>query len=383
MKHLSFFLIFLSAILSAQKIQVLDAENGKPVAQARILLSDQLVYTNEDGFAPLDESAENFEVSASGFKKENVSAFRSVVKLQPNVKEIEEVRIIDVDIQKLFEDVQKNYGKRYYDEPSLYDITFKSKAFNNDKLIFLVIAEAKLWSKSNSYNFRDGFKKKYDEILQMQLNNLKYYKKEKSDNIFNIKTNEFSHEDMGGYFFSFELYRILANMRMKNSKAFGRLLSEDGDMQQISVNVKSANGIVIEGEIKYNKKDKVITYYDVHYQQSGYPVYKKTNTDGKEYEYKLGDVQLTFDFYKKEGSYLPAMKRSSGEKFFIVHDGVSDERKFTTEYIYNTFAKSDKKGLASKVDFTKNIWENVQVKEEKESTMLLSREEQEFIGQNN
>lgn len=380
MKYISFLPVFLSVFFNAQKLQVVDAEDGRPVPHARIILSNQLVYTNEDGFAPVDKSAGNFEVSASGFEKETVSTFRSVVKLKPFVKNIEEVEIINVDVRNIFEDVYKNYHKRYYNKPSLYDITYKSKWFNNDKLFFLVIAEAKLWSKSNMYNFRDGYKKNYDKILQMQLNNVKYYKKDESADIFNTVTNEFSHEDMGGYFFSYDIYRALMNMRIKGSKTWGRLLSDDGDMQQIAIKVHSANGIVIDGQFKYNKKDKVITFYDIMYQQSGYPEYSKTNTDGKEYRYQLGDVRLTYDFYKKDESYIPAMKKTSGENFFIFHDSIKDERKFSTEIIYNTFSKSDRDGLESKVDFTKNIWQNVAVKENKEATILLSEEEQEFIN---
>ena len=104
----------------------------------------------------------------------------------------------------LFEDLSKNYHKRYYDEPSLYDVTLKSKSFNNNQLTMLVIAEAKMWTKSNSYNYKDGIRKNYDNILQMQLNNVKYFKKKK-EGVFNSKSNDFNHADMGDYFFNFEI----------------------------------------------------------------------------------------------------------------------------------------------------------------------------------
>lgn len=380
MKHISFLFVLFSALFSAQKLQVVDAENGKPIANARIILTDQLLYTNEDGFAPVDENSKDFEVSASGFKKENFKNFSSVIKLEPVFKNIEEVKIINVDIKKIIEDLHKNYNKRYFDKPSLYDITFKSKSFNNDSLFFMVIAEAKLWTKSNSYNFRDGFKKNYDEILQIQLNNVKY-KKNSSKGVFNVKTNEFEHASMGDYFFSFEIYRLLANMNIKNSKITGRLISEDNDNQVIYVKVQSERGIDVSGEITYNKIDKVITLYDLNYQQENFPVYKRTNKDGVEFDYQLGNARVLFDFYKKDGSYIPASKKITGEKFFVTYDGKKDERSFTTEIVYNTFTKSDKKGLDPKVDFNKSIWENVPVKEDKEATILLSKEEQEFINQ--
>lgn len=380
MKHISFLFVLFSAFLTAQKLQVVDAENGKPIANARIILTDQLVYTNEDGFAPVNENSKDFEVSASGFKKENVKNFSSTIKLQPAFKDIEEVKIINVDIKKIIEDLHKNYNKRYFDKPSLYDITFKSKGFNNNNLIFMVIAEAKLWSKSNSYNFRDGYKKNYDEILQIQLNNVKY-KKDNLKDVFNVKTNQFEHASMGDYFFSFEIYRLLANMNIKNSKITGRIISEDNDTQVIYVKVQSERGIDVSGEITYNKIDKVITLYNLIYQQENFPIYKKTNKDGVEFDYQLGNASVLFDFYKKDGIYIPASKKVTGEKFFIIYDGKKDERSFSTEIVYNTFTKSNKKGIDPKVDFNKSIWDNVPVKEDKEATILLSKEEQEFINQ--
>lgn len=380
MKHFSFLFVLLSAFLSAQKLQVIDSENGKPIANARIVLPEQLVYTNEDGFAPVNENSTDFEISATGFKKEKFKNFSSVIKLQPVFKDIEEVKIINVDIKKIIEDLNKNYHKRYFDKHSLYDITYKTKSFNNDSLYFMVIAEAKLWTKSNSYNFRDGYKKNYDEILQMQLNNVKY-KKNNSKGIFSISTNEFQHASFGDYFFSFELYRLVNNMRMKNAKVIGRLLSEDDESQLISVRVQSDSGIEITGEITYHKIDKVITQYDLNYQQEKFPIEKRKNLKGEEFDYQLGNAKVFYDFYKKEGGYVPSSKKISGEKFFVSYGDKKDERSFSTEIIYNTFTKSDKKGLESKVDFNKSIWENVPVKEDKEATMLLSKEEQEFINQ--
>jgi len=381
MKYLSLFLFF-SAFVNAQKLQVLDSETGKPIPNARIILKEQVLYTNDDGFAPVENNASDFEISASGFNKEHLSTFKNLVKLKPIVREIDEVKIVSVDLKELFDDLYSHYGKRYYSKPSLYDVTLKSKGFNNDKLYFLIIAEAKLWSKSNMYNFRDGYRKDYDEILQMQLNNVKYKKEIKSDAIFNAKTNEFTHSEMGESFFSFEVYRALANMKMKESKTSGKLIAEEGDEQLIKMKVKSGNGIIIEGEFKYNKVDKVITYYNMNYFQAGYKPYKRTNTDGKEYEYQLGDVSTTYEFYKKDKKYIQSLKRSEGSKFFVMYDDKKDERKFVSETIYNTFEESTKKGLENKVDFTKSIWENIPVKDDKEATVLLSKEEQEFVNQN-
>lgn len=378
MRYISILILF-SVSIQAQKLQVLDAENGKPLFNARIIIQDQILYTNDDGFAPVESTAANIEVSAVGYNKVNLALYKSTIKLKPSVRELDEVKIRSVDLKSLFEDLHQNYNKRYYDKPSVYDITYKSKSFNNDQLFFMVITEAKLWTKSNSYNYKDGIRKKYDDILQIQLNNVKYKKEAKSDALFNAKTNDFNHADMGDYFFSFEVNRILGNMKLKESKSSGKILAEDGDEQLIKVKVKSENGIIIEGEFKYNKADKAITFYSMNYQQAGYKPYNRTNTDGKEFQYQLGDVLVTYEFYKKNGTYLPSMKRKEGSKFYVIYEDKKDERKAVTEIIYNTFRESTKKGLENRVDFSKSIWENILVKDDKENTILLSKEEQEFV----
>lgn len=183
----------------------------------------------------------------------------------------------------------------------------------------------------------------------------------------------------GIIFFSFELNRTLNHVRSIGSKYSGRLIFEEGDEQLITFKIKSGAGIELKGEFKYNKTDKVITYFEVHYLQTGYPPVRRKTAEGVEYDYQLGDAALIFDFYKKDGMYLPALTRFEGDKYSAFYLGKKHERKFSREIIYNTFEKSNKEGLTQKVDFSKSIWENVPVKEQKEDAILLSSEEQVFI----
>ncbi|WP_123868138.1 peptidase associated/transthyretin-like domain-containing protein [Chryseobacterium lactis] len=354
----------------------MDSENGNPIFNARILLMNKIVYTNEDGWAPLDQNAINFKVSASGFQQSKIDEFHSAVKLKRIYKSIDEVKLTKVNISDIFEDVSKNYRKRYYAEPSLYDVIYKEKRSDNNKLYFLVIAETKLWSKSNYYNHN----KSYDKNLQMQLNTLKYLKNKKSDSIFTAGTKEFSDESMGNYFFNFELERVLSHVRNKESKNSGWMIFEEGNEQLVTFTIKSGLGIEMEGEFKYNKVDKVITYFEVHYLQDQYPLMKRKTGEGEEYDYQLGNAILVFDFYKNGEVYVPALSRLEGNKYIAYYKGVKHERKISRELIYNTFKKSDEKGLNPKVDFTKNIWDNIPVNESKNTTILLSAEEQTFIN---
>ncbi|WP_343679382.1 carboxypeptidase-like regulatory domain-containing protein [Chryseobacterium arthrosphaerae] len=380
MKHSYLLFILFFGVFHSQQLKVVDAESGSPVPNARILLKDQIIYTNEDGIAPVSSDAPAFEVSASGYQKAEVRNFSPQIKLKPLYKDIGEIKIVNVDVKKIFEDVAKNYHKRYYNAPSLYDVVYKEKSFDNSKLFFLVIAEAKLWASDNMYNFKQGLRKDYDEILQMQLNNVKYLKNIKSDSIFTGKTNEFSHEYLGNFFLNFELYRELQHLKMKETKCTGRLIFEEGNEQLITFKISSANGVHMNGEFKYNTADKAITYFETHYFQENYPVVQRKTTDGKTFDYKLGDASLIFDFYKKNGSYIPAMTRLEGDKFTSYYNDETHVRKFSREMVYNTFTPSDKKGLDPKVDFKISIWNNDTVKENKVNTTLLSEEEKAFVN---
>jgi len=381
MKQYYFLFVLFFGLLSSQQIKVVDSENGSPVPNAKIILPNGVFYSNDDGIAPVSQNSKSYEISASGYKTEKLKNFKSLVQLKPIYRDIEEVKIVSVDIRKIIEDVSKNYPKRYYSQPSLYDVTWKQKAFDNNKLSFLVIAEAKLWSKNNSYNFKDGFRKNYDEILQMQLNNVKYLKNVKSDSIFSGQSSEFSHETIGNYFLSFELYRTLQNIKSKDSKYSGNLIFEEGDEQVIVFKIHPKNGVKVEGEFKYNKADKVIHYFKATYFQTDYPTYKRKTDDGREFDYKLGDASIIFDFYKKDGSYIPTLNVLKADNFTVFYKDEIHVKKFSREIIYNTFSKSDKNGIDPKVDFNKSIWKNAPVKEEKENTMLLSKEEQAFINE--
>ncbi|CAI8813879.1 carboxypeptidase-like regulatory domain-containing protein [Chryseobacterium sp. IT-36CA2] len=372
----SFLLLLFFNFFSAQKLKVIDVENGKPVSNARVLLQNQIVYTNEDGFAPVEQGSANFEISASGFQKAKLQEFRSVVKLKRVYKSIDEVKLEKVDIRKLFEDVNNNYKKRYYSEPSLYDVVYKEKKSDNNKLYFLVIAETKLWSKTNYYNHN----RSHDKNLQMQLNNVKTFKNIKSDSIFTAGIKDFSDEYMGNYFFNFELKRVVSHLKDEGSKYSGWMIFEEGNEQLVTFTIKSGLGIEMEGEFKFNKEDKVITYFEIHYLQDQYPMMKRKTGEGEEYDYQLGNAILVFDFYKNDGVYVPAMSRLEGNRYIAYYKGVRHERRSSRELIYNTFKKSDEKGLNPKMDFSKNIWDNIQVKEDKNNTILLSGDEQAFIN---
>lgn len=379
MKIFYLLLFCLSSLLFSQKIKIVDAENGKAISGARIILENQVLYSNDDGFALINRDQKNFEVSAFGFKKERIQSFRSVVKLKRHYKEIKEVTIVPVDFKKIFQDVLKNYSKRYYSKPSMYDVIIKQKNFDNDKLHLMVVSEAKLWSRTNA--FSEGMYYNLNNEFQMQLNNVKYLKKNESDSIFLGNTNEFTNPYTDDIFFNFELIRILKHLKKGKAKFSGKILSDEDGEKLISFKVKPKNGSVIEGNFKYNSAQKVITYYQATYLMEHIPAQQKISKDRVIFMQKYGDATLTYDFYSKDGKYIPSFTSFEADNYKMYSKGQSHTKRLMREMIFSRFSETDKKGLDPKVNFLKNIWENVPVKEDKESAILLSDEEQAFVNQ--
>lgn len=381
LKSYCILLLVLTQAFYAQsiRIKIVDAENLSPIYNARILMGNQVFYTNDDGIALIPSEWTEFEIFASDYKKEKIEKFRPEVKLQPLYESISEVKIVKVDIKKIFEAVIKNYDKAYYSKPSLYDITYKQKNFYGGELSFLVIADGKLWTGTNQYNFKYGFKKKYDDILQMQLNTIKYLKTTDNNDRFLDKTNEFSHEIIGNYFFNYELSRLVGILKLQENKGFGNITFVDGDFEHINFKIKNSNGSVISGKFVYDTFHKAISKYEVSYDQSASPPLKKKSVDGKDFDYQLGVASLDFDFYIKDDKYFPSQYNFDGDNFIIILDGQKHIKKFSRQITYNVFNVSNSIGLDPKIDFTKDFIDNVPNNEIKSTTVLLSDEEKKFL----
>lgn len=379
MRKLSILIFFTSLTFSAQKIKITDVETGKPIANARIVSDELALYANEDGMIEFPAGGKPFEVSAGGYKKQQISRFQNVIALQPTVKDIEEVKIINIDVQPIFKDVLKNYHKRYYNQPSVYDVVVRRKSYRNDKLASMVISEGKVWLASSAFNYKYAHKDEYDKIMQMQLKKLKYFKKGDADSVKSIESKEFKRDEFGSRFLNYELQRVLANVR--SGKYSGRLLNEIDGEQTISFKTNSERGVKLDGFFKYDTKDKVITFIEVNYDMEEMPVKKMKSDQGEEFDYKYGVATVVFDFYKKDGFYVPGMHRSLGDRYVYFYKDKTVMLKSAHELYYNTFAKSTDAGLDKKENTSASLLAAGEVKD-KEALILLSEEEQNFINEN-
>ncbi|WP_142717607.1 hypothetical protein [Chryseobacterium rhizoplanae] len=87
------------------KLRIVNSENNDPVPHARIILSNTVLYSNDDGLILLPENSNNLEISASVYQTEKLGNYNSIIKLKPLYKDIDEVKIINVDIKHSLYDI--------------------------------------------------------------------------------------------------------------------------------------------------------------------------------------------------------------------------------------------------------------------------------------
>lgn len=376
-------MLLFSTLLYAQhlnKIRILDSEEGNPIANARVLFHGEIAYSNDDGFIMIPQNTNEVEVSKSGYNTIKINKMPSVIRLSPAYKEIEEIKIVNVDIRKIFIDVHKNYKKVYNTDPSIYEIVYKQKDYFNDSLSFLLIADAQVWTADNSYNFKAAQEKEYDGFVQLELNSLKHLNSSiLGNNICEGYSINQSRDFVGNLFFNYELRRTLNYFRIEGAKYSGRLIRENGNEQIINFKI-STSIIDVYGLITYNKIDKAITNYEINYDQSKFPAEKRITSTNESFEYKVGNGVIIYEFYKTSKKYLPSFMKTRGYSYCI-YGGVQNKNAFDREIIFRRHQKAKTSGLVDRIDLNKKIWENIPTRQTNQNNIILSREEERFLNE--
>ncbi|KUY17055.1 Uncharacterised protein [Elizabethkingia miricola] len=383
MRYKFIFLLFAGLCFAQQKeIKVVDAQTGEAIAKARLTLADKILYTNDDGKVLLPDNISGVEVFAASYQKENIRSYIPIVKLKPLYKDIEGVNIVNIDVKKIFEEVNKNYSRLYYNKPSVYDILYKQKNISDHKINLLLVADAKFWTDANIYNYKYAFRGDHDQFVQIGLNNIRYFqKKEENKNYFQGSSLDRSTDMIGDLFFNYELKRLIRFSNVKGTKCTGQILNERDNEQNISFKVNMPSGFKLNGFIVYNKLDKVISHFEMNYDQSAFGTIKIKNSENVEYDFHSGNGVIIFDFYKKDNKYIPTQANTYGD-YYVIFNGQKHEGAFHREITFQSFKEADNKGLTNRIDFKKKIWENIPDNEKKDSDILLSEEERRFIDEN-
>lgn len=383
MKKLLLLSIFCSYALFSQtlkKVKIADAETGAAIPNARIILANQIFYSNDDGFISLPKEAKQFEVSVAGYETLKSAKQQSTIKLKPLYNDVEEIKIVSIDIKKIFTDVYKNYEKRYYNQPAMYDVTYSQKRFENNKMKLLVVADGKFWTRDGNYNAKEAFNGKHKNFVQLQIDTLRYFKMEPSSFHINLKKQKDSHEFVGTLFFDYELFNAMRLSKRKDVNTSGKLLFENEEEQEISYKIKTDNNEIYGGRIIFNKKDRAITYYEMNFDQSNYKPKQLKDADGNDYQYQPPNGTYIFDFYKSGEKYVPSkisikydgIKYTMGDKVF--------EYRNARDIIFKNFKPTEEIGVKKPVEINGYFWRDMKITDDK-GQINLSKEEQDFINE--
>lgn len=379
----SLFFILLALIFRAQSLKtvsVLDSEEKKPVVNAKILTESSVYYTNEDGKVLLPENISEIQISAPPYEQKKTK-ISSQIFLSPLFKEIEEVKITNIDLKKLLQNIIDNYKTVYYSNPSLYSGTIKQKSFVDGKIAHLLVADVNIWSKFNFYNFSSS--KEPDSFFNIGLNDIKYYKTLKLDEKYPFQSvpNLQPHDFVATFFMNYQIVGMLNALKDMKVKTF--LLYENAGIQKLRFETEMNEKLEVKfvGLITYNKNDNAIADMQVSIDQN-HVLSEKVSKNGDSYTSNTTKASVFFDFYKRDNKYLPSLITVTGEGYsefknkkipFVAYQEIKLEK----------FSKGNKRGLKEKIDLSKSFVENIPDKKINETKTLLSKQEQDFIDTKN
>ncbi len=380
MKIYIFLLLLVVSLFPAQQqtIKIIDNETNKHIPKARIIAHGEAFYTNDDGLALLPETIGSYEVSAPGFQRQQVQGKKEVIRLQPAYSEIEAIQITPIDFRSELEYIGKNYKKLYFSKPAVYDIVFKEKNIEDSLIYLLVVAEGELWTKSNTYNRKVGVHF-IDKSLQLGFKKFNYLQFNVSKKETVEKSVPSSRSRWAQLLFYHELQNLISFINLKDTQFTTRLLSQDEEVQHIGFRAVSKRNVILQGTFTYHRKDRVITHYQIEYDQASIPAYTFTDADETEHTVKRGNGNTVYEFYKKDGAYYPTFAAWQADAA-ITTDDRTHQYILMREVIFKKARETRKPVLENKADLNFSLWNNVASAAQSSDDILLSEEEQIFIN---
>ena len=375
---LFFFLFYTQSYIN---VKIIDSESRTPIREAKIISNNEVLYTNDDGNALVPSQNKEIIVSAISYEEINVKMPVSEIELSPIYRSIEEVEIKAVDVKSIIEKVLYFYDKNYLINSTLYSGTYKERSYVDNEIHKLLIADINLWTLENKFDYK---KENMDSFVQMNLDNIRYYKtrKEEANYPFSQKGTK-DKNDIKAFVQRFFLYNQLFIMHYytKNLKFKGNIINSNGDIQEITFKSENMPDEVLyyEGKMLYNKKNNAITFLEVNHIQPKTIRNFKNNLD-KDISINTISFKIIYDFIKENGKYIPS-KIDMDYIADVNYENKNHPMIQSKEFIFHTHNKVDGKGILNKIDLSKNLTDNVPTKEVKESKTLLSNEEQKFVDE--
>lgn len=364
------------------KVKIVSSDDGTPIIGAKIITDVGVYYSNDEGFLLAESNLAKVQAIAPTYTGKEVNLFTdkdvNTIQLSPYYIDIPEVSINNVNVQNIFQNTLKNYLEIYYSKPSLYQGVIKQKAYISGKISNFLVADINVWSKYNLFNFSEA--KNVDAFFQMNLNNIRYYKttKTNSEYPFNNDVQIVPSSFVQKLFMNTEIFAILNDF--KNINISSKLIYNTAGIQKIEFKAEDNPKMDFSGYMIYNKNDNAIIYLEVQGKELKNNFQTRKNKLGEEYLVSNDTFKISYDFTKKDYKYTP-----TNMKITLSGTGIYKGNKIpvnmSQEIIFQKFKPTNDKGLKNKVDLSKMLTENIPTKEQRESKILLTAEEQKFINE--
>lgn len=371
------FVVFFSNLNAQKTIYVKDSLSKELLKDVQIISEqNEVFYTNDDGAVFIPNNSASLHLSNPSYYSKKTNVIKDTVFLSPRIINIEEVVITNknYDLVALIRKVFDNYKKNYATGQGLYKGLLKQKGTSDKKIYNILVADLNIWMQNTFYNF---LAKKIDDFVNVNINDIKYYKsKSKTDNFNDIQLKPIDF--VSSFFMNSRLNALNHHIYNNKSKVKCNVVFEDQDYQRINYSYQTEEDIV-SGYILYQKTDNVITSFALTAIYKTSIVTEKINQKGDKYTTHTNKADLFYDFYKKDGKYYPAKSVYKLNGYNLINN--SQHQYSLEQSLVFQKQESTKKGLKNKIDLSKPLTENIPTKEVATAKTLLSAEEQKFVDE--
>jgi len=364
---------------------VVDLTSQKALSTVSVFFpnKNEGAVTNDDGKVKIyyaKNSADTLVFSHVAYqtKKMIASEYLSIdtIKLIPSTILLNEVSIYSLDLEKKLADILINYEKLYATQASIHDCTYKESLEVNDSLARLAQLQIKWRDKNYRFNPKESFEKQN----QVSLSNIDYSK------VLDYKSNLSNgrHINNRDIFKWLRLNFILLVLKLGSDISIQSVEKYEKNTKVVFTTPIIENGEVVmflnDGIIYFDNETGAIEEIDLNFKYNN-QIFKGNTKKGKipyTSEVKEHHLNLSFKKFDNQKWVISSLK-------FVVeadfeYNNTRDKLLNTQEFI---ITKSTKGGLIPKselINLNNPFYENLPLKKNLDTKILLTQKEQDFIN---
>lgn len=364
---------------------VQDANTKQPIPDVYVNFKNHSKgnFTNKDGLTYLNFESDSVIVHHIAYLPEIILLKNTddtiKVFLQQYFNQLDEVKVVHFDLIKSIDFVFRNYTKLYIDYSVERECTFKEVVQSNGNYLRLLQMQLKWWSKASHIDL----KKETNKYCAISLNNIEFFKND------TVSLNDVSAKGE-----VFVTKNGLISTLYLNTQLGSLYQFKDGLNYSISGATESTftvdfktewkkfehADIQLSGSIVFDTNTKAVLDLTIDRIYKNFIKKKYSEKTKKEYEVEQLKASHSIHFYKnKEGKLSVKVARLSGE---VVSRFLNKEQKVsvTNHFFVLSEEKQRKATQTNNVDLDKPIYKSIATEIKNSASVLLSKEELEFIN---